>query len=314
MTRATLVLIVLAAPAAWADQVFLAGGGVLNGEIVEQTADSLAIEVGPGKMTVPASRVLRVVRSQSDLAVYWQRAGGLSASDPAGWLELARFAQSRGLLTQAREAYEKVLAADPGNAAANAALGRERVDGQWLEREDAYRARGLVSFDGLWVSPAERAALVAERAAEQRSRELALEASARAREAEARARAAEADARRAEAAAQAAGSGWSGGDWGYGPVYGGGYGGGYGVGVGYGGIYGDGVTVGIGVVHPYAGAAHGYGGPYGGVYGPYGLRHAGHPGVGWPQPVVTPHVSGPRPLRDTGGARSSGRSSGARRR
>jgi len=307
MKRALAVLAVvigLAAPAAWADQIFLRGGGILSGEVVEQTATTVVIEVGPGRMTLPAERVLRVARSQSDLAVFRQRAAALGPDTPAAWLELARFAESRGLLTQAREAYEQVLAADPANAAANAALGRENVDGRWLAREDANRARGLVSFEGMWVSPAEREAYLAERAADQRSRELALEASARAREAEARARTAEADARRAEAAAQGTSGGYAG-DWGYGggyaPVYGGGV---YG-----GGVYGNGVQVGLGLVHPYAQTTYGYGGPYGGVYGPYGLRHAGSPGAGWSgvgvpgQPVATPHRSGTRPMRDTGGSR-----------
>jgi hypothetical protein len=292
MKRAMAVVIVLAAPAAWADQVYLRGGGVLSGEVVEQTAAAVVIEVGPGRMTLPAASVLRVAHSQSALAVFRQRAAGLGPDNPAGWLELARFAESRDLLTQAREAYEQALSADPGNAVANAALGRQLVDGRWLDREDAYRAHGLVPFDGQWVTPAERAALIAERAAEQRSRELALEASARAREAEARARTAEAEARRAEAAVQENGIPYGYGDVGYGGIYGG-------------GVYGGGVRSRRGPVHPYAQTSYGFGGPYAGVYGADGLRHAGSPGAGFGgRPVVAPHAP---PMRDTGGSGGSRR-------
>jgi hypothetical protein len=288
--------VLVAGPAAWADEVFLRGGGSVHGEVVQRTASSIVMEVGPGRMTLPMSRVDRIVATTSALSVYRDRAASLASGDVAGWLGLARWAEARDLLTQAREAFEHVVAVDPSNAAANAALGRVTLNGQWVTREESYRARGLVSFEGMWVTPTEVAALVNEREAEQRRRELALEASARAREADARARTAEAEARLAEAAAQ----GGSGSDWGYGGGYGPVYGG------GYGGIYGNGVRVGLGAVHPYANAPYGYGGPYGGVYGPFGLRHAGTPGVNWPgQPVVTPHGSRTTPMRDTGGSRGS---------
>jgi hypothetical protein len=294
--------VLMAGPAAWADEVFLRGGGSIHGEVVQQTAASLVMEVGPGRMTLPMTRVDRIVATTSALTVFRDRAARLAPGDVAGWVALARWAQGRDLLTQAREAFEHVVAVDPSNAAANAALGRVQLDGQWVTAEESYRARGYVPFEGGWVTPQDRSAALAERAAEARERELRAEADARAREAEARARTAEADARRAEAAAQGA-SGWPGSDWGYGgygPVYGGGYGG-----------YGNGVNVAVRPVHPYAGAPYGYGGPYGGVYGPYGLRHAGYPGAGWAgQPVVTPHGSGTRPMRDNGGSRGS---SGGRR-
>jgi hypothetical protein len=301
MRSALAIGMLLAAPAAWADQIFLAGGGVVHGEVVSRTASALVVEVGPGRMTLPMARVARVVESKSDLTAYRERAAALSSHDVAGWLALARFAESRELLTQAREAYERVLAVDPGNAAANAGLGRVQVNGHWLSREDAFRARGLVPFDGDWVTPEQHAAILADRIAAARAREASLEAGARAREAEARARVAEAEARRAEADAAASSSGIP-----YPYVYGGGY--------GYGGeIHGggqDGRHRGrLGRAHPYAQTSYGYGGPYGGVYGPDGMRHAGSPGWG-ARPVATPHGA-PRPARDTGG---SARPPGDRRR
>ena len=76
-------------------------------------------------MTLPMSRVVRIVARTSDL-------GRLSASGPrawrpddvAGWLDpRALGARSRDLLTQAREAYEHVSPSDPENAAAHRALG-----------------------------------------------------------------------------------------------------------------------------------------------------------------------------------------------
>lgn len=193
-----------------ADEVFLKGGGRLQGVVVEQDAKSVVVDTGPGRVTVPRSRVQRIVSGSAALTTYRQRASRLAATDTAGWLELALWAQERDLTTQAQEAFERVVALDPANALAQRALARESVGGQWLPRDEAMRARGLVEFEGRWVSREEREAALEERATEQAAKsdaELAerrqAEAEARIREAEARAREAEARARAAEAEAEA---------------------------------------------------------------------------------------------------------------
>ena len=198
-----IVLLLAALPAgAVADEVQLRGGGRVSGVIVERTADAVVIETGPGRVTVPTHRIEKIVESRSVLQAYQERAASLSPGDAAAWAALARWAGERDLLTQAREAWQKVLMADPSHPEANAALGRVEVDGTWLSMEEGYRARGFVPFEGRWVSPAEHEALVRERLAEEASDRDRREADLRVREAEARAREAEARAREAEAAAQ----------------------------------------------------------------------------------------------------------------
>lgn len=258
MKRVIAIAVFVAAPGAFADEVFLRGGGSVHGEIVGRTESSLVMEVGPGRMTLPMSRVDHVVATTSDLAIYRSRAAALAAGDVAGWIALARWAEGRDLLTQSRVAYEHVLGVDPQNAAANEALGRVRLAGRWVTAEESYRARGYVPFEGTWVTPEERSATLADRTAEIRARQMTAEAEARAREAEARAAAAEADARRAAVEAQSA-TGVNGIP--YPLVYGGGYGGVYG-GV-YDGVYGGGVVV------------YGQHGPYGGRHGHRGDGHRG---------------------------------------
>jgi hypothetical protein len=207
MRHAWAVLGLLAIPSvAGADEVFLRGGGVLRGEIVAEGRDAVVIEVGPGRITVPRSRVERIVSSQSDLATYRLRAASLAAQDVRGWLSLARWAEAHDLLTQAREAFTRAAAADPSSAEAQQGLGRVFVDGQWLGEDAANRARGLVEFEGRWVTPGERMALVQAQAAAAEARLAEAESSARIREAEARTRMAEAEARRLEAEAAAAGA------------------------------------------------------------------------------------------------------------
>jgi len=69
--------------------------------------------------------------------------------------------------------------------------------------EESYRVRGFVSFEGAWVTPDEREAVLTERAAAAEQARAEAEARARIRETEARIREAEARARAAEAEARA---------------------------------------------------------------------------------------------------------------
>jgi hypothetical protein len=158
----------------------------------------VVIEAGPGRISLPMARVESIVKGTSPLESYRQRSRRLAPDDVAGWLTLALWAQEQGLATQARAAFERVAALDPGNATAQAALGNEVLGGRWVSREESLRARGYVLFEGSWVTPAEREGALAERAARARDEQQRAEADARIREAEARARTAEAEARRAD--------------------------------------------------------------------------------------------------------------------
>ena len=150
-------------------------------------------------------RIERIVESRSALEEFHERAAALAPGDAAGWATLARWAAERDLVTQSREAWQRVLAADPAHPEANAALGRVELDGEWVSEDEAYRARGYVEYEGRWVTPAEHEALVRERAAEEASARERREAELRVREAEARAREAEARAARGRGGGAAAG-------------------------------------------------------------------------------------------------------------
>jgi hypothetical protein len=232
-TVGSLFAAVLAAAPGLADEILLRGGGRISGLIVERTESKVAIETGPGRVTLPMSRVARIAEGRSALAAFAERAASLDANDVSGWVSLARWAEERELLTQARLAWQRVLFADPRHPEANAEIGRVSLDGVWMPAEDAYRARGYVSFEGRWLTPAEHEAAVRERAADQAAALEAREADLRVREAEARAREAEARAREAEAAAEPSATGI--------PF-------GYGYGYGWGGVVG--VVPPLGPSHP----------------------------------------------------------------
>jgi hypothetical protein len=202
MRTATLLLAAVLLPAAAsADEVYLKGGGKVSGRVVQRTATSVEVDVGGGKVTVPADRVERIEERRSPLDDYYDRAGRLAATDAVGWQALGRWASDQGLSSQAREAYTRVLAVLPNDPEANGALGRVSVDGRWMAEAEGYRARGYVELDGDWMTPAERDAILRERAATEAADRQKVESEARVRDAEARAREAEARAAEAEAAA-----------------------------------------------------------------------------------------------------------------
>jgi hypothetical protein len=185
---------------AGADQIVMRTGGRIDGVVVEQTATAVVIETGPGRVTLPMSRVAQVVKGHSALDSWRERSASLHAGDVQGWAALARWAGDAGLSTQSADAWYRVLASDPRNVEANRAVGHVQVDGAWLAGDEAYRTRGYVMYEGRWVSQAEQEASIRERFADEASEQQRNEAGFRAREAEARAREAEARAREAEAA------------------------------------------------------------------------------------------------------------------
>ena len=197
MRRLTAVLL-LCAPTAWADRVVLKSGGSLNGVVVERNAERVLLDVGPGRIGIPMGRVERIESGGSALATYRERAAAIAPGDAAAWAALGSWAKERGLETQARQAFEASLQAEPGSEIAHRALGHVREGEQWLTLEDSYRARGFVPLEGSWVTPAEREDVLRQRAASDARAQAAREAEARAREAEARAQAAEAEARQAD--------------------------------------------------------------------------------------------------------------------
>jgi hypothetical protein len=204
-----------------ADEVMLRGGGRVVGVVLEESSERVVLETGPGRVAVGRANVLSVKRSSSDLAEWSERARQLSDTDLAGWLALGLWAQGRGLETQARVAFQRVLALDPANAVAHAGLGHVLEAGRYMTTDEAHRSRGEVLYQGEWMSAAERADRQRTEAEERAAFRARVESVARAREAEARAREAEAAAQAAASASSSVSDGlpWGwGGGWGYSPM------------------------------------------------------------------------------------------------
>lgn len=163
MKRTIVVAIALAAAPLLADVIHLQGGGRLTGEILEQTDESVTIDIGAGRMTVKMTTVVGIDKGASPLTEYRERAAAIAERDVEGWRKLGQWAAKQGLGVQSREAYAKVVAVVPNDPEANRALGLVLHDGRWVSEAESYRAQGFVEFEGDWMSPGERDSILAER-------------------------------------------------------------------------------------------------------------------------------------------------------
>jgi len=185
--RSALAILVMAAVPALADDVYLRGGGQITGQIIEQTAESVTVDIGGGSLTVNMSSVVGIEQSMSPLQEYRARAGQIAAGDAESWRELARWAEGEMLSSQAADAWGHVLGVLPDDEEANRAFGRVRLDGRWVSEEESYIARGYVDFEGQWMTPQEQQAILADRQAREEAMRQATEERIQAIEAEQRA-------------------------------------------------------------------------------------------------------------------------------
>jgi len=194
--RGIIVVIALAAAPLFADVVHLKGGGRITGEIVEQTAESVTVNIGGGNLSVGASSVVRIEKSTSPVQEFRTRAASIPPGDAEAWRELGDWAASGGQATLAGEAYSQVVAILPNDPEANRALGRVQYNGAWVTEAEAYRAQGFVEFEGEWMTPTERQSILRDREAREAADQKAWEAQMQAEAAEKREREAQEEADR----------------------------------------------------------------------------------------------------------------------
>src|SRR5262249_24535444 len=142
--RALLASVALLPAAVSADEIFLKGGGHLSGRVVSRSETKVEVDVGAGRISVPAASVLKIEEGRSQLEEYEERAAAIAASDADAWVALGKWADEKGLGSQAREAYSRALAVSPLDPRANEALGKVLVDGRWVSEDESYRAKGYV--------------------------------------------------------------------------------------------------------------------------------------------------------------------------
>ncbi len=142
-----LALLVPALPAG-ADELVLKNGAILSGVVTEQ-GDSVLLQLDIGSMTIARSQVREIRRSEDPLKEFEQkREKAVSAEDHH---QLGLWARQKGLVTRANDMFRKAVSLSPDHEEAHRALDHEKVDGAWMDADQAMAARGFVKLEGKWL-------------------------------------------------------------------------------------------------------------------------------------------------------------------
>lgn len=139
-----------------ADVIELTSGGQLEGKIVQSDdGDKLVfiidLAVG-GRVTIPRSEVTRVDATNDAEAEYQKLARSSPDTVEAHW-KLAEWCRQHKLTGDGQRHLERILELNPNHAEARAALGFRQKDGKWMNRDDVMASRGLVIYEGKYVTP-----------------------------------------------------------------------------------------------------------------------------------------------------------------
>ncbi|HLG41865.1 MAG TPA: hypothetical protein VI643_00770, partial [Planctomycetota bacterium] len=161
----------LLATAAFADEIHLSDGSIIVGR-VEERGDEILVTRGGNSARYPRAMVRKIVYAPLPEEIFDQRKAELKEGDAVGRAELARWCGREKLKAEAAETWRAVIAIDPEHAEARKALGYLKLeDGRWATEDEIMAAKGLVKFEGRWMSPAERDAAAAKAAEAERAKE-----------------------------------------------------------------------------------------------------------------------------------------------
>jgi hypothetical protein len=176
---ALLAVLALAAPAL-GDQLKLKNGNTLEGK-VRREGDEVVLVSRFGEMRFKASEVASVVEGPTTYDAYLERKKKAGKDDPKAQLALGDWCKQKGLKTESRRHWKRVLEIDADHAEARKRLGFIRHKDAWLTKAEYFEARGYVRVKGKWVprEEARRAAAQKQWRAAQRKRMRTINAAVR---------------------------------------------------------------------------------------------------------------------------------------
>jgi tetratricopeptide (TPR) repeat protein len=83
---------------------------------------------------------------------YQQKDAALAPTDASGHFDLAMWCRTNNLMARYREQLEKAIAINPEHEPARKLLGYEKVDGKWYRGDELLVAKGMVQYQGKWVT------------------------------------------------------------------------------------------------------------------------------------------------------------------
>ena len=141
-----------------AETFLLKTGGRIQGEWINRgesprTTYLLRTAAG-GEIAFQSDQVEKVVEQSEDELLYEKMKPG-SPDTVAGHEKLAAWCLERNLLPQRQTHLQRILQLDPDHAAARAALGYFKSQGEWVTREELMSSKGMIKSHGRWQTPQE---------------------------------------------------------------------------------------------------------------------------------------------------------------
>ncbi len=139
-----------------ADVFELTGGGRLEGKLLPaDDANKLhcTIELSAGgRVTISRSQVAKI-ETITDAVAEYQKLARMSPDTVDAHWKLSEWCREHKLREERRQHLDRILELNPKHANARTALGFHQKNGQWMNRDDVMASRGLVLFDGKYVTP-----------------------------------------------------------------------------------------------------------------------------------------------------------------
>jgi hypothetical protein len=137
------------------DVLELTGGGRVEGRIVESQSDeksSYVVELAVGgKLKIPRSVVARVDASSPAQQEYDRIVRNSPDTVDAHW-KLAEWCRDHKLRELSQRHLNRILELEPNHEEARTLLGFRNAGGQWRTREQVMADRGMVKYDGRYVT------------------------------------------------------------------------------------------------------------------------------------------------------------------
>jgi hypothetical protein len=137
------------------DVLELANGGRVEGRLAKASdgnRTNVVIELAAGgTLVIPRSQIARVDSTSEAEAEYAELARTSADTVEAHW-KLAQWCRERKLRPLAQKHLTRILELEPNHEQARALLGFRRNDGQWMTRDEVMASRGMVLYDGKYVT------------------------------------------------------------------------------------------------------------------------------------------------------------------
>ena len=150
-------LILLLAPAAVADIVFLQGGGRVEG-VITDLGTKIKVQGLNGSVIVKKSKIADHMKTPYVTEIYADKFGRIDSDSANDHYRLAMWCRRNKLKKRADAHLSRALELDPDHKDARATLGHVNFNGVWLSSGEALEAsmaeRGFLRFHGRWFTEA----------------------------------------------------------------------------------------------------------------------------------------------------------------